>query len=697
MRQFPALLFVLGATSFQPVARATSAQVSARSNVDQLVSISERSTLELSLTRPLAPGEGELALVVGGVDVTAVSERTPSTVAYRPTALPLPSGETDVVLYQRRGARWSEIRRLSVRVVQAASGSQLAFSQSATLGNKGQVAEGRTGAFPPPDRRTFQDFALNGGWRASHDDGPWGFATQSNYVGVTHRQDALGFATRGSAAPLLDLADYTVGLKGPNSQLAFGNVTFGNSRHLANNFAARGGTLAISHDGTSIGLGAMAGSPEVGWTDLTGLDRPTDRIFGASLGQEMVDSHPGALRLDLNFIDGSKQPRPSFTQSAVVDAEQSTGGSVQMSAGLPNQRARLTSGFTRSRFDNPGRDPQLLGDTTLKRPRPATADARFVEANVVALQNAATPFGAPANMAFTVRDDRVDPLFRSVAGQAQADRQTDAADATVAIGAISGQVSTSWTRDNLGDVQSVLTTHTSSTTASLAIPVAAVGGARVERVASYLPILAFTFNATHQAAAGTPVNGAFRPTDLPDQFNSVGDVSATWQSGQTRFLLHANVANQDNRQPTRENADFDSGVFGVSIGRSVGARGDMGVDLGDEYQTARERDETTRTRRMTFNGSFRARATLNLLGAFSMIDARAPTGKTTVNTEQHLEVSQGFNLWPTPASEPQRGQLFARFARTGSLVPLVSATGVVSPSATRTQWTVATGLNFRLF
>ncbi len=400
----------------------------------------------------------------------------------------------------------------------------------------------------------------------------------------------------------------------------------------------------------------------------------------------------------MTFLDGSKQPRTSFTQGAVVDAERSAGGSVQLTAALPNQRARLTSGYTRSRFENPAADPQLLGDTALKRPQPATRGARFVEGSAVVLQNVATPLVGPANLTLGFRDERVDPLFRSVAAQTAADHQQDGADATVSLGAISGQVSQNWTRDNLGRVSSVLTTRGNATTASLAVPVAAVGGTRFQKYAAFLPTLSFTFNETRQAADGTPVNGSFRPTDLPDQVNSIGDATATWQAGTTRLALHVNAANQDNRQPTRENADFDSGVLGLSIGRALGTRGDVSLDLGNEYQTARERDETTRTRRVTMNASFRPRTTLNVLAAFSVTDVEAPAGTTSVNTEQHLEFSQGFSLWPAPAGEPQRGQLFVRFARAGSLAPSFAATGVVAPAALgRAQWTVATGLNLRLF
>jgi hypothetical protein len=660
--------------------------------------LADRARIELTLSRPLSADEGELVLVVGGMDVTAVSERTDSSIAYRPTAVPLPVGDPELVLYRRAGARWTVIRRLSVHVSQAVAGSHTAFSQSATVGNKGQVAEGRTSGVPAPDRRTFQDFVLNAGLRSARESGSWTLTTQSNLVGVTRRQEALGFAAHGSNAPLIDLSDYSVGLRSSSLALTAGSVTFGTSRHLANNVAARGGTMSLTEGATTLSVGAMSGSPQTGWSDFTGLDRPTDRVFGAALGQELLANHPGSLRLDVTVLDGSKQPRPSFTQSAIVDAERSEGGSVQLTAALPSQRAHITSGYARSRFENPSRDAQLLGDTVVKRPQPATRGARFVEASAVVLQNVATPLGGPANVTLGVRDERVDPLFRSVAAQAAADHQQDGADATVSIGAISGQVSQNWTRDNLGRLQSVLTTRGNSTTASLAVPIAMIGGARTQQHAALLPMLTFTFNQNRQAADGTPSNGAFRPTDLPNQVNSIGDATATWQAGVMRLAVHANAATQDNRQPTRENADFDSGVLGVSIGRTLGTLGDVSFDLGDEYQTARERDETTRTRRLTMNGSVRPRATLNVIGTFSVIDARSPAGATAVNTEQHLEFSQGFSLWPAPAGEPQRGQLFVRFARTGSLVPNLAATGIVTPIAlNRAQWTVATGLNVRLF
>jgi len=696
----PLVLFVEarpGAAQARAETAAPSPALRAVANVDRAGSLPDDATIELWLNRPLAANEGELALIVGGVDVTAVSERSASRIVYRPTVVSLPPGETEVVLFSRAGGRWSEIKRVTLRVLQAANSSPFSAEKSATVGNKGQIAEGRTSGVPVPDRRTFQDFVLNAGLRSSQVRGGWTLATQSNYVGVTRRQDALRFGVRGDRAPMLDLSDYVVGVHSSDMALNLGHVTFGNSRHLANNFAARGSTLNLTHGATTLAVGALAGSAQVGWNDPIGLERATDRVFGASIGHEILTAHPGALRLDLNLLHGAKLPQSSFTQSAVVDAEESGGGSMQLSASLPNQRLRLTGGYTRSRFENPARDGQLLGGVVTRRPAPATRNARFVEASVVVLQNAGVPLAGPANLTIGFRDERVDPLFRSVAAQTAADRQQDAADATISLGAITAQLSQGWNRDNLDRVQSILTTLGTISTATIAVPVAQVTG--VHSHATLLPVFTIALNRTHQFADGVPVNGAFRQSDLPDQVSSIGDIAAQWQIGQMRLSLRANQANQDNRQDARQNADFDSGVRAISVGVPFGTIGDVAIDAGDEFQTARERDETTRVRRLTLNGSLHPRATTNLLGAFSILRNRPPSGVAILNSEQHVELSQGFSLWPEASGGvAQRGQVFVRYARTGSLLPDVSVLGLTNPAFVhRVQWTIASGLNLRLF
>src|SRR5439155_22378644 len=121
--------------------------------------------------------------------------------------------------------------------------------------------------------------------------------------------------------------------------------------------------------------------------------------------------------------------------------EQSAGGSLQLTAALPNQRLRLAGGYTRSRFENPARDAELLGSVVARRPRSETRGARFVEATAVVLQNVSVPLVGPANVTVGIRDERVDPLFRSITAQTAADHQQDAVEVTLALGAITAQLS----------------------------------------------------------------------------------------------------------------------------------------------------------------------------------------------------------------------------------------------------------------
>ena len=224
--------------------------------------------------------------------MTALSERTASRITYRPTTPVHPIATSEVVLYRRIGGTWNEIRRFSVRAAKRFTPG-LGTVQSATVGNKGQIAEGRSTGVPLPDRRTFQDFVLNAGLRSSSEKDGWAFTTQSNYMGVTRREEALRFGVRGRDAPMFDLAAYVVGIRNSNATLSLGQVSFGTSRHLVNGFGARGRPLD-GRGATSLSVGALSGTSQVGWSDPVGLERPSNRLLWRLIGQK---SSPRILAL----------------------------------------------------------------------------------------------------------------------------------------------------------------------------------------------------------------------------------------------------------------------------------------------------------------------------------------------------------------------------------------------------------------
>jgi hypothetical protein len=244
---------------------------------------------------------------------------------------------------------------------------------------------------------------------------------------------------------------------------------------------------------------------------------------------------------------------------------------------------------------------------------------------------------------------------------------------------------------------SVLTTEDRSTTGNVAVPLATLF--HVTTRGAWFPTLTSQYSRIHQFADGTPQNGQFRPVDLPDQMSTNADGAAAWQAGRVRLSLHANRSAQDNRQPGRENSDFSAGVNELSVGTNFGVRGDVSIALGDETRTSKERDETTRTRRVRLNSSLTSSAGTGVVAELALVRTRPPTGSASLDTEERLELSQAIRLRPT-AGAPDRGQAFLRFGRT--MTRLAPPTAVLLPPtpldvSLRQQWTLSTGLNVRIF
>ena len=536
---------------------------------------------------------------------------------------------------------------------------------------------------------------LNGSLTTTHEAPRFTIESSSNYMGVSRREEALRFGVRQDRAPLLDLADYRVTFRAGGSALTVGHTTFGASRHLVSEFASRGATLAWTRGGTQLTVGALNAASTVGWDNLVGIDRPKNRVMGAALGRELIARRPGALRVDATVLDASRLPVNAFTQGAVIDAEQSAGGSLQLSAATPGQRVRLIGGYSRSRFDNPARDGELTGDTIVRAVERETRGARFVEANLSPVQNVNVRGFGVANVVLAWRHERIDPLYRSVAAPVQADRQQNAADANLSLGPISGQLGWSWSRDNLGRVSTILTTVGDNGLANVAVPVAQLF--RLRRGQSVFPTLTLSFTRTHQRADGVPAGNIFRPQDLPDQLSNSSDLGAQWQLGRWRIAARRNRSRQDNRQAERETADFSSGSEVLSVGTSFGASADVALDLGKDFQRSEERAEQTDARRLTLNANLRRGQSTSLVLAASLLRSQPSTGPASVNGEQRVELTQPL-AFLRDASGGTRGQVFLRFGRTTSLLPDFDqqATNPMARQARR-QWALASGLNLRVF
>ncbi len=646
--------------------------------------------LSFRLSRSLKPNEGRIAVIVGRADLPALLELNGGRARLPLRGERLPAGDLEVeAWFVAADGNWRELGRFPLKRLTRSGFEAMSTRPRLNVQSAGQLdARLPTGAPPPPRSAVYQDVTLEGGLDGTLRREGWNVSWQGNVTGASHAPARLRAGQLGPDAPAMDLASYNVRATRGALALAAGHVALGGNRLLASQFRSRGVTADVTLGRrVSIALGSSAGSELVGWRDPLGFSRPGHRVASATVGIEALPTRPGLLRLELTSLDGSLQPLPAFTQQAANDREQSRGFGAQLVAGDASQRVRLTIGMARSRFDNPP-DPALAGDSSIVAVRTESRGAQFGEVAVDALR--ATKIGSvPASLAFIVRHERTDPLYRSVAAFVQADRQQDGLEANGSAGVVQWQASASRARDNLDEVASLLITRTRNYALNAAVPIASLVGAPS---AWWLPALTIGWQGTTQRGDTTPPNGGFRAAfQIPDQRTGNLAVGAAWQRAIWSATYRLSRSVVDNRQLERERSDFETLSQAVALG-ITNPRGSLALDLSREVLDNVELGSSTVNHRVGVQGDWRPFAHSALSGAVTLSRARddAATQRAR-NVELRFEAAQGFNAWVRPPDGSQ-ARAFVRFGRTGAALRLA---GLRKPSVA--QWTLDGGLSLRLF
>jgi hypothetical protein len=642
--------------------------------------VDRRASLEFELNRPLLPGE-RIGLVLANTDVSMAVEVRDEFVRYRPVGWPLPSGESEAVVYLiDRGGEWKEIGRSALRVL-----TRLGLERAHIVP---MVDVSSTG---PLDRRAMKhDVTLRVGLENAFASRGWEITAQGNAVGVTEPTQRLRWEEQRSSAPSVDLSDYRLSVSRGETRLALGGVSAGSHRHLLDDFASRGLSAAVRLGRAGLDAAVINGSSIVGWNNLGGLAEPDHRIAFGSFGVELSPARPGALRIDISSLDGSILPRNGYNEDAVTDAESSRGWGVQLSASDARQRVRLTGGIARSRFVNPV-DHALNGDTLVQAVRPTTRSARYGELSLQLLQGLRLGEGTETTLSATLRHERVDPLFRSVGAGVQSDVQNDGLELAGSIGALSFAGGATVARDNLGRIASILTTRTHGRRAGIAAPLAQMFAAPN---AWYLPSLGYTWQRTGQHGDGVPLNGDFSASHVPDQLNIAQTGTATWSRPAWSLTYQVNGSYQDNRQVGRERADFRGVGHAVSLQFTRLRVLSPSLDASLETQRSIELGLTQRTRRVALSVLSEWSTKTSLTGSVSHARAFDPfEDRRSLDTELHVELAQGFDLYRRLDSGTQ-ARVFVRYARTGmERVPRTLPEGAMFLAT----WTLDAGASIRLY
>ena len=638
-------------------------------------SVAPDEPIELRLNRPLRESEGKLAVIVGTADLTGLFAAADGGLRYGPGALPLPAGETQVVVYLvGPDDEWREVARLPLRVAAAAAAppearrrfgfDKVNFAPALNLGVKSQFAETHSPASNRPERPRFADLTVQGGLKGEVARGGFSLQGESEIVGSSFRREALRFAELGDRAPLLDLSSYLMQFRHGQQALLAGHTTVGAHRHLLNNLTSRGLTLSFPLSSRAdLAVAAMSGTSIVGWDNFFGVGDRSHQVLSGTLGLEFFPERRGGLRAEAGVLDGRLRPRPGFNQGNVNDAEQSRGLTLRLVASDPAGRLRLDAGWTRSKFTNPD-DPLLDRGESVVPVAPVTRGARYLDVGYDLLKDFALTPAARASLTLNFRHERVDPLFRSVGAVAQADRQQDQAELLGALGEASFSFAYTRFGDNLADIPSVLKTLTRRHAFAVSAPLATLLSRNPAQPSPLWPRVGYTLDRVRQAATSVPVNGGFiDPSTIPDQMNLVNTFVSEWQAGRWRLAYRLNHSSQDNRQPGRERADLRNAVHEVILGWNPLTTLELNAELGAESALNRETERLDRTLRFGFGAAWRMSrgALLSANLATTGVGDAAQTSRRR-NTELDLQWTWRFGGESADRFKKVQTTFFLRYA-----------------------------------
>ncbi|HEX6187211.1 MAG TPA: hypothetical protein VFZ40_03955 [Pyrinomonadaceae bacterium] len=675
--------------------------------------------IELRLSRELGANEGRIAITIDRTDVTSLFIVDGPRFVYSPSLVPLPLGESHVIVYLVSDDNgWHEIARYVLRVVKerpaepvaptsvsgpVAGNDPVAATQVNSNGNGGASApapkantkaeaasqtRGRFGFdkaeyvpsltlalksqpaqsnFPadtrPTERATFTDGTLQFSMRNQMTRGWFAAETSFDFAGSTFHPEALRFGTLGTEAPQIDLSSYLVQLKLGRAKVAIGHTSFGSSRHLISGFSSRGITVTVPITKRfDVGAAVLNGTNVVGYGNLLGLAKSKHQLHSATLGVELLPNRPGGLRLEFSAINAYIQALNSFSQGSVNDVERSKGGSIRLIATDKAGRLKFEGGFTRSQYRNPA-DPLLYqGTNTLAVPF-LTRNARYLDISYDVLRGYSLTKNRQVSLSLSVRHERVDPLYKSLGASAGADKSQNDFQLLGSIGEISIQASHGRFNDNLRGIPSILKSLTRSNQFSVALPAAALWGGTSD-TSKYLPRVSYSWSKTHQFGAAIPVNGGFEndPAAVPNQFSISQNFSADWQINKLNLGYNYNRSLTNNQQRGREQSDFLNQTTGLRVGFNPTSKLNLNFDLTRDSANDLESAKLARTWRAgpTMSWTFNKHITWTAGLSNTIAGDRAETNSSR-NTEFDTQFSYNRGVDRGELKKVQT-QLFIRYA-----------------------------------
>lgn len=650
--------------------------------------VSRYHPLKVLLSRTLQTNE-RFVLVVGTMDVSDLCTRAGDTVIYRPEVFPLPSGQVPIFFFLVSGdSAWTPAGGSDLKVLRPTGFEKLDVSPSLSIANKGQLAEDHFPEGSTGGRSRFQE--LNGSFALSThaERGPLAVNASFNLVGASLKQEALRFSEKHDDATKIDLSQYLLELHMGPASVAAGQVSHGRHRELLNGFSSRGLSGGVTLGSFFDISGAVLSATNiVGWDNFFGIHDSRHRIYSGTLGLEAFPGHPGMVRMELSYVQGSQLPFSGFNQAGITDAEESKSGGARLLVSDPARTVTVDAGIAWSRFVNPA-DVLLSQNNIVVPVAPATRQARYVDFGWDLLQGISAGPALPVRLSIAARHERVDPLYKVVGAFVRSDFLQNSFELHGGLGPLRCDATALSAEDNLANVPSVLKTKTRQAAGTLALSQSSGG----ELLPSWFPGFSYGLNRTHQFGVSTPTNSDFTPERVPDQVTTSHSITADWQERTFQVSYRGAFTFQDNRQVGRENADLKSNTHALGITLSLRSGVSIGVDGSQESNANTEINLISRTTHVGLRVSGQPLPGSNVSFSGSLSRTKPNTGTSRQDQASlSVDTSYSFDLSSLLVVN-WRGQVFARYAwnEVRSDDTLFNVHSLVR------AWSISTGVSFSI-
>ncbi len=518
------------------------------------------------------PSKGRLAFFIGSQDVTALMKPLkPGVFRYQAQMMPLPAGENDFNIYLvHDNNEWTELNSMTLRVLTSGGFEESEIKPQLEISDAFQSAKSHSisseAEAQKSDWESHNEVSLQGSLSTHHLRKSIEIQSNWNFTGSSVQEQALRFAEKGDDAAKIDLSDYLIEIRKEGATVQMGHVAYGSHQLLMDNVSNRGLTASWrAFKRFDMSLSAQNGQSITGATNLLGFDDYShNRINGLGLGVDLLNDSESRLRVELTYLDAKITAEDNFNDGSVTDAAMSNGLGLQITGNSASGRLRGNIAYARSTFQNPP-DPFLEQDFELLESTETTDSSQSVNIEYDVLQPSYEEGSTDISLTAGFTHRMTDPLYNTAGAFVTPDLQEKGLQLTGQLGDAGWQLQYNRTRDNLDDIETVLTTLNRNTLFSVSFPFRSL----IESTVSWIPEnISINYQKNHQFGDNLPPTFD-ADSHIPDQVTLQKTLGLEWLIGQTSITYNLTSSDQDNRQPGREDADFINTDQSVSLNTSL--------------------------------------------------------------------------------------------------------------------------------